>query len=132
MTTLDAANVAKNKEYGIEAPVPVNSLGALLQAVLAPKLQFISSKFGALSGGFSSGSSFGASSGSPTAAGADGDLENAELSEDGSVSAGGSPLGSGSIVTSVFKLSGPILSSSAASAKGGAPIPVASDDDSDE
>lgn len=130
LTSLDAANIAKNREYGIEPPVPINSLQALLQAVIAPKIAAISSKFGALSGGL--GGTFGASSGGSLGGGAgagasiDDDPENAELADGGT---GGSAGGSGGILTSVLKLSGPILSSSSASAKGGAPIPVEDNDE---
>lgn len=98
--------------------------------MIAPKIAAITSKFGALSGGLSGGSggaglSFGGSSGAGPSS--DDDSEDAELSSDGS--SGGASAGSGGILTSVLKLSGPILSSSSASAKGGQPIPV---EDSDE
>jgi len=128
LTSLDAANVAKNKEYGIEPPVPINSLQALLQAVIAPKIAAISSKFGAFSGG---SGGFGASSGG-TGAGAsvDDDGEHAEIASDGS--SAGSAGGSGHILSSVLKLSGPILSSSSASAKGGQLVPVETTEESDE
>lgn len=123
--------MAKNKAAGIEPPVPVNSLQQLLQAVISPKIAAITSKFGALSGssagglgGLSGGFSGGAAPGSDDSGDSD---ENADLNEAGAPIASG---GSGNIISSFLKLSGPILSSSSAGAKGGqlSPIP----DDSEE
>lgn len=96
--------------------------------MIAPKIAAISTKFGALSGGLS-GTFGGSSGGLSGGAGASVDEEvNADISG-GDESVGVSAGGSGGALTSILKLSGPILSSSSASAKGGAPIPV---EDSDE
>lgn len=130
---LEATNAAKNAQYGIAAPPPINSLQELLQAVIQPKLAAITSKFGALSG--SSAGGFGGSSGFGGAQPAgglaiesdtDGDHDSSDL--DGAAPAAASG-GSGNILGSFLKLSGPILSSSSASAKGGPQIPI---EDSDE
>lgn len=113
----------------------MNSLKDLLQAVISPKIAAITSKFGALSGasagslgGLSGG--FGGSSGIPVItddSDSDSDSnETADLNENGVPVASA---GSGSIVTSFLKLSGPILSSSAGSAKGIVPVPVPSEED---
>lgn len=134
----DAANVAKNKAAGIEPPVPINSLQQLLQAVISPKIAAITSKFGALSGssagglGGLSGGFGGSSGGIPVATDDDSDSnETADLNEAGVPVASA---GSGNIVTSFLKLSGPLLSSSSGSAKGigvgvGVPVPVGDEDE---
>lgn len=123
--------MAKNKAAGIEPPVPVNSLQQLLQAVISPKIAAITSKFGALSGssagglgGLSGGFSGGAAPSSDVSGDSD---ENADLDEAGAPIASA---GSAGFLTPFLKLSGPILSSSSAGAKGGqlSPIP----DDSEE
>lgn len=130
---LDQANIAKNKAAGIESPPPVNSLQQLLQAVISPKIAAITSKFGALSGSSAGGlgglsGGFGASSGgSPAISDDDSDSsESADLNENGLPVQSG---GSGTILTSLLKLSGPILSSSSGSAKAGATLPLPSEDD---
>ncbi|XP_059616693.1 uncharacterized protein LOC132261759 [Phlebotomus argentipes] len=92
---LDQTNVAKNKQYGIEPPPQINSLQSLISAVITPKIQAITSKFGSLSGSFLGGSG----TGFATAGGDAGDA-----------SGGGS--GFGGILTSLLRFSGPILSSS--------------------
>lgn len=133
INSFDQANIAKNKAAGIEPPVPVNSLQQLLQAVISPKIAAITSKFGALSGSSAGGigglsGGFGGS-GIPVASDDDSDSnETADLNE------AGVPIqsaGSGNIVTSFLKLSGPLLSSSSGSAKGVGviPVPVPSEDD---
>lgn len=121
---MDQTNVAKNKEYGIEVPAPITSLQSLIQAVISPKIAAITKKFTSLSSGASSGS-LGGSAG--VAVGDDGETENAELSNaDGSSSV--SSAGSGGILSSFLKLSGPILSSSSSSAKGGQSQTLSLDD----
>lgn len=129
----DATNVAKNKAAGIEPPVPITSLQQLLSAVIQPKIAAITSKFGALSG--SSAGGLGGLSGGLSGGGAvpipgsetDDSDDHAELSDDGAPIASG---GSGNIISSFLKLSGPILSSSSAGAKGGQLVPI--EDSSDE
>jgi len=131
ISSFDQTNIAKNKQYGIESPKPINSLQSLIQAVISPKIAAITSKFGALSGSSSSGG-FGLSGGAGAGAGTpigDDDDANAEISVDSS-SSGGSP-GVGGLLSSFLKLSGPILSSSAQSAKGGT-VATPTSDDSDE
>lgn len=122
--------MAKNKAAGIEPPVPVNSLQQLLQAVISPKIAAITSKFGALSGssaGSLGGLSGGFSGGAPVATDDDSDSdEHADLNEAGAPIASG---GSGNIISSFLKLSGPILSSSSAGTKGVAVVPVAGPED---
>lgn len=128
LESFDQTNIAKNKQYGIEAPAPITSLQSLLQAVISPKIAAITSKFGALSGGSIGGGGLSIGGGGASAGGDPTDQDNAELSSDGSQGSAG---GSGGILSSVLKLSGPILSSSSSSAKGGQPVPVSSDE-SDE
>lgn len=79
-------------------------------------------------GGF--GLSGGAGAGAPTDGGDDD--ANAELSADGTSSSGGGSPGVGGLLKSFLSLSGPILSSSAQSAKGGTPVATPTSDDSDE
>lgn len=123
---LEATNAAKNAQYGIAAPAPINSLQELFQAVIQPKIAAITGKFGALSGVFAGG--FGGSSGFGGApagglaveSDTDGDTDTSDLDAAPVVASGGS----GNILGSILKLSGPILSSSSASGKGGAQIPI--------
>jgi len=125
----DATNVAKNQAAGITAPVPITSLQQLLSAVIQPKIAAITSKFGALSGS-SAGGLGGLSGGGAVpipASDSDDSEDHAELSDDGAPIAVG---GSGNIISSFLKLSGPILSSSSAGAKGGQLVPI--EDSSDE
>lgn len=130
---LEATNVAKNAQYGIAPPPPINSLQELLQAVIQPKIAAITGKFGALSGAFAG--SFGGSSGFGQAqagglaveSDTDGDPDSSDL--DGAAPVAVSS-GSGNILGSILKLSGPILSSSSASGKGGVQIPI--EDSGDE
>lgn len=135
LNQFDQANIAKNKAAGIEPPTPVTSLQQLLQAVISPKIAAITSKFGALSGssaGGLGGLSGGFSGGPvpvPSADDDDSSDDHADLGDDG-----GAPIasaGSGNLISSFLKLSGPILSSSSSGAKAGPVVPV-SIDDSDE
>jgi len=138
IASLDQANIAKNKEYGIEPPKPINSLQSLIQAVISPKIAAITSKFSALSGSSSSSSaglSLGGGAGADTSgiAGDDDDADDDSGDIPAGDAAGGSAGGVGGLFKSVLKLSGPILSSSSSSAKGGGNGDTASaDDDSDE
>lgn len=142
LNQLDQTNIAKNKAAGIEPPAPINSLQQLLSAVISPKIAAITSKFGALSGssaGGLGGLSGGFSGGNAVPVpGADieddsdasdhsSDLDDESITGQG----GGTALvgGSGNIISSVLKLSGPILSSSSGGAKAGPVIPI---DDSEE
>lgn len=133
LNQFDETNVAKNKAAGIEPPVPITSLQQLLQAVISPKIAAITSKFGALSGssagglgGLSGGSSGGVPIPSP-----DSDDDHSDLNDDDAVIPAPSS-GSGNIISSFLKLSGPVLSSSSASAKGGQLVAVPTDDVGDE
>lgn len=136
ITSLDQTNIAKNKEYGIEAPKPINSLQSLLQAVISPKIAAITSKFGSLSGSSSGGAAggFSLSGSAGTAPTGAGDSDSDDLGEDTAASGGngGSSAGVGGLLSSFLRLSGPILSSSSQSAAGGKPVSTSSDDDSDE
>ncbi|XP_031625589.1 uncharacterized protein LOC116342210 [Contarinia nasturtii] len=137
LNQFDETNVAKNKAAGIEPPAPISSLQQLLQAVIQPKLAVITSKFGALSGSsagglgsLSGGSSGGLSGGAPVPS-PDSDDSHADLNDDDT----GAPVvsgGSGNILSSFLKLSGPILSSSSSSAKGGQLVPIPTDDDEED
>lgn len=125
LNQFDAANVAKNKAAGIEPPVPINSLQQLLQAVIQPKIAAITSKFGALSGssaGGLGGLSGGFSGGAAPAT--DSDDDHADQITDDLDAAPVASGGSGNIISSFLKLSGPILSSSSAGAKGGQLVPI--------
>ncbi|XP_055713226.1 uncharacterized protein LOC129807769 isoform X2 [Phlebotomus papatasi] len=93
---LDQTNIAKNKQLGIESPPQINSLQSLISAVITPKIQAITNKFGGLSGSFLGGSG----TGFATSGGETGD----------DASGGGN--GFGGILTSLLRFSGPILSSS--------------------
>lgn len=113
--------------------MPITSLQQLLSAVIQPKLAAITSKFGALSGssagglgGLSGGSSGGGNVPIPSPDNDDSTDDHADLDDSPAPVASG---GSGNIISSFLKLSGPILSSSSAGAKGGQLVPV---EDSDE
>lgn len=143
LNQLDQTNIAKNKAAGIEPPAPINSLQQLLQAVISPKIAAITSKFGALSGssaGGLGGLSGGLSGGGavPVPSGDDDDSEDhsADINDDTlAPGAGGSggflAGGSGNIISSVLKLSGPIFSSSSGAAKAGPVIPIEDTDDNE-
>jgi len=103
---LDHQNIEKNKQHHIESPKPINSFQDLISAVITPKITAITSKIGSLSGSFLGGSS---GNGSP-----------------GGSSDGGSG-GLGGIVSSLLRLSGPLLTSSAGS--GGSTNTNSVDDD---
>jgi len=134
ITSLDQTNIAKNEQYGIEAPKPITSLQSLLQAVISPKIAAITTKFGSLSGASSGGAGgFSLSAGTGNTPTTDADSD--DLGEDGALSAGGSgsSAGVGGLLSSFLRLSGPILSSSSQSANSGKPaVTTSSDDDTDE
>uniref|UniRef100_A0A182W677 Uncharacterized protein n=1 Tax=Anopheles minimus TaxID=112268 RepID=A0A182W677_9DIPT len=131
---LDHANIEKNKQHHIEPPKPVPDFQSLISSVITPKVQFITSKIGSLSGSFLGGSSGGH--------GGDDDHHG---------NGGGGAPQLGNIVSSLLKLSGPILSGSSGGQHGGsntaskqsaqavkdaihptkAPIPVTTDDTPD-
>ncbi|XP_058128230.1 uncharacterized protein LOC131291293 [Anopheles ziemanni] len=113
---LDHANIEKNKQHHIEPPKPVPDFQSLISSVITPKVQFITSKIGSLSGGFLGGSSGG---------GGHGD-------DDHNGGGGGAPQ-LGNIVSSLLKLSGPILSgSSGGGGHGGSNTVSLGDHDDDE
>ncbi|XP_063706487.1 uncharacterized protein LOC134835538 [Culicoides brevitarsis] len=94
--TLDKQNIAKNKQHNIESPKPINNFQDLISGVITPKITAITGKIGSLSGGFLGGSSGGGSS-------------------DGSGSGGGL----GNIVSSLLRLSGPLLAGGSGGSSGG-------------
>lgn len=105
----------------------------MLSAVISPKIAAITSKFGALSGSSAGGlgglsGGFGGSGGVPLpATDDDSSDDHADLSDE--LGAPVASAGSGNIISSFLKLSGPILSSSSSGAKVGQQVPI---DDSDE
>lgn len=107
---LDKSNIAKNKEAGIESPKPINSFQQLISAVITPKVQAITSKFGHLSGFIG---------------GASGGLSGGHGSSDGG---SGQSAGIGNVLSSLLRLSGPILSGSS----GGAQHSTTDDFDDDD
>ncbi|XP_049281787.1 uncharacterized protein LOC125763046 isoform X2 [Anopheles funestus] len=113
---LDHANIEKNKQHHIEPPKPVPDFQSLISSVITPKVQFITSKIGSLSGSFLGGSSGGHS----------GDDDH-----HGNGGGGGAPQ-LGNIVSSLLKLSGPILSGSSGSQHGGSNTVSLGDHDDDE
>uniref|UniRef100_A0A1Y9H253 Secreted protein n=1 Tax=Anopheles dirus TaxID=7168 RepID=A0A1Y9H253_9DIPT len=114
---LDHANIEKNKQHHIEPPKPVPDFQSLISSVITPKVQFITSKIGSLSGSFLGGSSGGGG-------GHSGD-------DDHHGNGGGAPQ-LGNIVSSLLKLSGPILSGSSGSQHGGSNTVSLGDHDDDE
>ncbi|XP_058443000.1 uncharacterized protein LOC131425270 [Malaya genurostris] len=112
---LDHANIEKNKQYHIESPQPIPSFQSLVSSVITPKVQFITHKLGALSGGF-----LGGLSGSSGGHGDDHDDHGK-----------GAP-NLGGVVSSLLKLSGPILSGSSGSNYGGNSVSHDDNDDDDE
>lgn len=104
---MDKGNIEKNKQHNIEAPQPIPSFQALISGIISPKISAITQKFGSLSSGVlggsagSLGSLSGGSSGSSSGGGSDDD-------NNGGSAAGGL----GGILSSVLRLSGPILSAS--------------------
>ncbi|XP_049538389.1 uncharacterized protein LOC125952740 isoform X2 [Anopheles darlingi] len=115
---LDHANIEKNKQHHIEPPKPVPDFQSLISSVITPKVQFITSKIGSLSGSFLGGSS----------GGGHGD------DSDGHGSGGSGAPQLGNIVSSLLKLSGPILSgSSGGGGHGGSnTVSLGDHDDDDE
>ena len=111
MDQLDKQNIAKNKAAGIEVPKPITSFQSLISAVITPKVQAITSKFGHLSGFIGGASGGGLSAGHGSAEGG-----------------AGQSAGIGNILTSFLRLSGPILSGSS----GGAQQNTSDDFDDDE
>lgn len=97
MDQFDKQNIIKNKEAGIEVPKPITSFQSLISAVITPKVQAITSKFGHLSG-FIGGASGGLSGG----------LSGGHGATEGS----GQSAGLGNVISSLLKLSGPILAGS--------------------
>lgn len=92
--TLDKQNIEKNKQHNIESPKPINSFQDLISGVITPKITAITGKIGSLSGSFLGGSSGGG---------------------DGSGSGGGL----GNIVSSLLRLSGPLLAGGSGGLSGG-------------
>lgn len=108
---LDRQNIAKNKEANIETPKPITNFQDLISGVITPKITAITGKIGSLSGSFLGGSSGGADS-------AD----------------GGSGGGLGNIVSSLLRLSGPLLAGGSGSSSGGGSTSsntLSSDEDDD-
>lgn len=101
---LDRFNIQKNRQYNIVAPKPINTLQDLINGIVSPKIQELTAQFSHLSGSLLGGGSSGSSSGGGDASAQSGGL--------------------GNILSSVFRLSGPILSGSSggggAAAGGGA------------
>ncbi|XP_053678351.1 uncharacterized protein LOC128728735 [Anopheles nili] len=113
---LDHANIEKNKQHHIEPPKPVPDFQSLISSVITPKVQFITSKIGSLSGSFLGGSSGG---------------HGGDDDHHGNGGSGGAPQ-LGNIVSSLLKLSGPILSGSSGSQHGGSNTVSLGDHDDDE
>lgn len=105
--TLDRQNIEKNKQHKIESPKPINNFQDLISAVITPKITAITSKIGSLSGSFLGGSSGGS----------------------GGSSSGGSQGGLGNIVSSLLRLSGPLLTSSSGGGGAGGTNTNSVDDD---
>lgn len=121
---LDKSNIEKNKQLGIEPPQPVPSFQALISGIITPKISAITQKFGSLSSGVLGGSAGSSSSGSSAG--------GASTSSDDEDSTGGSAAGGLSgILSSVLRLSGPILSASlgGGSSSGGVDSTTEADDD---
>ncbi|XP_062537472.1 uncharacterized protein LOC134205851 isoform X2 [Armigeres subalbatus] len=115
---LDQANIEKNKLHHIESPKPITSFKTLVASVITPKVQFITSKIGAFSGGLLGGSSGGGHNG-------DGDDHD---------NGNGSPAapGLGGVVSSLLKLSGPILAGSSGNNGGTNSVSLGDHDDDDD
>ncbi|CAO1383249.1 unnamed protein product [Diamesa tonsa] len=102
---LDRGNIEKNIQHNIPTPVPVPSFQALISGIITPKISALTQTFGSLSGSFLGGSSGGSSGGNGG-------------NDDGS-SGGSAAGGLGGIVSSVLRLSGPIISASSGGSGGG-------------
>uniref|UniRef100_A0A336M817 CSON013441 protein n=1 Tax=Culicoides sonorensis TaxID=179676 RepID=A0A336M817_CULSO len=112
--TLDRQNIEKNKQHNIETPKPIGNFQDLISGVITPKITAITGKIGSLSGSFLGSSSGGAGSDSDSS---------------------GSGGGLGNIVSSLLRLSGPLLaggSGSSASANSGASSNSLSSDEDDD
>lgn len=127
---MDKSNIEKNKQHGIEAPQPVPSFQALISGIITPKISAITQTFGSLSSGVLGGSA--GSSGS-LSSGSSGSSSGGAQSADGSddTSGGSAAGGLGGIISSVLRLSGPILSASLGGGAngGGADSTTEADDD---
>lgn len=113
---MDKSNIEKNKQHNIVSPQPIPNFQTLISAVITPKISAITQKFGSLSGSFLGGSSGGGST---------------DGNGDGNSGSGGSGSALGGIVSSLFKLSGPILSASTGLGAGGGVASGTNDLDSD-
>ncbi|XP_065091332.1 uncharacterized protein LOC135712293 [Ochlerotatus camptorhynchus] len=115
---LDHANIEKNKQYHIESPKPITSFQTLVSSVITPKVQFFTSKLGSFSGGLLGGSSGGS---------------NGHSNDDSDHGNGGQAApGLGGVLSSLLKLSGPILSGSSGSNGGSNSVSLGDHDDDDE
>lgn len=117
---LDHANIEKNKQYHIESPKPIGDLSSLISSVITPKVQFITHKIGSLSSGLLGGLSGGSSGGHDDGHG------------NGNGNGNGAPPALGGVVSSLLKLSGPILSGSSGANGGSNSVSLDHDDDDDE
>ncbi|XP_055523749.1 uncharacterized protein LOC129717684 isoform X2 [Wyeomyia smithii] len=113
---LDHANIEKNKQYHIESPKPIGDLSQLISSVITPKVQFITQKFGSLSSGLLGGFS----------GGSNGDGHSDEHGN------GNAPPALGGVVSSLLKLSGPILSGSSGGNGGSNSVSLNDHDDDDD
>jgi hypothetical protein len=105
---LDKTNIEKNRQHKIEPPMPVPNFQALISGVITPKISAITQTFGSLSSGVLGGSA--GSSGSLSGGSTGG---SSSTDDDGESTGGGSQAGGlGGILSSVLRLSGPILSAS--------------------
>lgn len=124
---MDKGNIEKNKQHNIPSPVPIRSFQDLISGIITPKISALTQTFGSLSsgllggvGGASSGggglggiaSLSSGSSGSSSGGSNSGGSSDDDFGDD----AGGAPAQAanplGGIVSSVLRLSGPILSAS--------------------
>lgn len=110
---MDRQNVEKNKQHNIETPKPINNFQDLISGVITPKITAITGKIGSLSGSFLGSSSGSAGSGSDS---------------------NGSGGGLGNIVSSLLRLSGPLLAGGSGGSSGTAGASsnsLSSDEDDD-
>lgn len=109
---MDKGNIEKNRQLGIETPQPIPSFQALISGVIGPKISAITQKLGGLSSGGLSSVLGGSSGSSSSGSSGSGSQSESETDDSGS---GGSAAGAGglsNILSSVLRLSGPLLSSS--------------------
>lgn len=125
---MDQQNIAKNKLHNIEAPKPITTFQDLITAVITPKITGLTQKLGSLSGSFLGGA--GGGSGSFLGGGSAGGLSSGGASDESGQSAG--PGGLGGILSSVLRLSGPLLSSSSGGAASGGTKDTSAEDDDDD